>query len=234
MMNSKSWWCSALAILFGVSGLVGESHGAENDVARTRVVCFGDSITAGAYPDLLGEMDGRFEIISAGVGGNTTGAGLKRMETDVLAKDPDVVLIMFGTNDSVLRGPKQYRTPGPAFKENLQSMVDQCREKGATPILATLLPIMETPYYTRHPKEYYDPDGGLQAIVARYRAITIALAEELKVPVVDMNQLIAGDETHLKPDGVHPNGAGEKAIATHFLDALNALSETESKASPKP
>ncbi len=188
--------------------------------ARTRVVCFGDSITAARYPEILAAQAPELEVINAGVGGNTTGAGLVRMETDVLEKSPDIVLIMFGTNDSVLRGAGQYRTPLKRFQADLEKMVAECRKRGATPILGTLLPIIAAPYYTRHPKEFYDPEGGLEAILARYRAATQTVAREMKVSLVDMNQLIAGDERHLKPDGVHPNEAGEEAIAKHFLEAL--------------
>ncbi len=82
---------------------------------------------------------------------------------------------------------------------------------------------MAAPYYTRHPKEYYDPEGGMAAILARYRGVTQAVATELKVPLVDMNTLIAGDLTHLKPDGVHPNESGEKAIAAHFAEAVREI-----------
>lgn len=195
--------------------------------ARTRVVCFGDSITAARYPEMLAAQAPELEVINAGVGGNTTGAGLARMEKDVLEKSPDIVLIMFGTNDSVLRGVGKYRTPLKRFQADLEKMVAKCREGGATPILGTLLPIIAEPYYTRHPREYYEPEGGLEAILARYRAATETVAREMKVSLVDMNQLIAGDERHLKPDGVHPNEAGEKAIAKHFLDALKRTQSGE-------
>lgn len=212
--------CIAVLALFGVSMSVVADADAGSPV---KIVCFGDSITAGAYPVLLGAQMPNATIVNAGVGGNTTGAGLKRMEADVLATEPDIVLIMFGTNDSVLTAPGTYRTPLEDFAGNLTRMVTRCREAGAIPVLATLLPIIEAPYYTRHPKAYYEPEGGLSAIVARYRGATLAVAEKLGVPLVDMNTRIAGNETHLKPDGVHPNPEGEAAIATLFLGAINEL-----------
>ncbi len=227
------------AALVCVCFLGGVAQGAESpqtdrEDVRVRVVCFGDSITAANYPDILAERAPELEVINAGVGGNTTGAGLARMEKDVLEKSPDIVLIMFGTNDSVLRAAGKYRTPLKRFSEDLEEMVALCRERGATPILGTLLPIMDVPYYTRHPKEFYEPEGGLEAILARYRAATIGVATEQEVALVDMNQLISGDTQHLKPDGVHPNKAGETAIAMHFLEALKRSLAAEPSTSGTP
>ena len=217
-----------LAFLASMGALVSTNMAHGNDAkpdvaAKTRVICFGDSITAGKYPDHLAELRPDLEIVNAGVGGNITAQGLARMEADVLSRKPDVVLIMFGTNDSVLRAAKTYRTPLKTFGENLEKMIEACRAVGATPVVATLLPIISAPYYTRHPKEFYTPEGGLDAILARYRETTIEVAKAHTVHVVDMNTLIHGDESHLKPDGVHPNEAGEKAIAKNFADALVAL-----------
>ena len=215
--------------LLACMGLLVSTNMAQGDeakspvAAKTRVVCFGDSITAGKYPDHLAELRPDLEIVNAGVGGNTTGQGLARIEADVLSRKPNVVLIMFGTNDSVLRAAKAYRTPLKTFGDNVEKMILACRAAGAEPVVATLLPIISAPYYTRHPKEFYTPEGGLDAILARYRGATVEVAERHMITVVDMNTLIAGDETHLKPDGVHPNEAGEKAIAQHFADALVVL-----------
>jgi len=181
-----------------------------------RIVCFGDSITAGKYPEFLEEQHSDFQVLNAGVGGNTTGQGLARIEEDVLRHRPDVVLILFGTNDSVLRSPGTYRTPLNTFQNNLETIVERCRALGAQPILGTLLPIISEPYYTRHPKEFYEPEGGLEAILERYRQATLAVGREFKVPVVDLYTKIADDLTMLKPDGVHPNEDGLKAIARFF------------------
>jgi lysophospholipase L1-like esterase len=227
--------------LFLIAGIHWSAVGQNSDAIASRethVVCFGDSITAGKYPTILAERLPTLTVTNAGKGGNTTGAGLKRMAAEVLAKNPEVVIIMFGTNDSVLTAPGRYRTPLPAFKKNLETMVARCRAAGAIPVLATLLPIIEAPYYTRHPKEFYEPDGGLGAIVERYREGTIETAKKLGVVVVDMNRLISRDETHLKPDGVHPSVAGEKAIARHvelsLRNVLNLSQDIESTGEAKP
>ena len=62
------------------------------------IVSFGDSITKRGYGDIIAKsLDIR--SISAGVGGNNTAQGLRRMDKDVLDHDPDIVIIFFGTND---------------------------------------------------------------------------------------------------------------------------------------
>src|SRR5688500_7586056 len=68
-------------------------------LSPARVVCFGDSITRGGYPDVLAKTLG-VEVANAGVNGNSSAMGLARMENDVLARKPEVVVVMFGTNDT--------------------------------------------------------------------------------------------------------------------------------------
>jgi len=83
------------------------------------VVAFGDSVTFGAhmqagdtYPEQLQVLlDTRYgpgvaTVINAGIGGNTSGAGPARLERDVLAHKPDIVLVNFGLNDSAKTGPQ--------------------------------------------------------------------------------------------------------------------------------
>ena len=83
-----------------------------------KIVAFGDSITLGVRADgslkegetwravlerrLNASGGGRVEIVNAGIGGNTTAGGLKRMDADVLANRPDIVTILFGVNDAAM------------------------------------------------------------------------------------------------------------------------------------
>ena len=88
---------------------------------RTTIVAFGDSVTAGyfksgdefhsekdegaVYHQILAKKLREFfkgcdlEVINAGVGGETAGCGLKRFETDVAAKKPDLCIVCWGLND---------------------------------------------------------------------------------------------------------------------------------------
>lgn len=79
------------------------------------VICFGDSITAAVevgrlerWPHLLQlELDrwqpGRFRVFNRGIGGNTTAQGFDRLDTDVIALLPGLVVVQFGFNDANVR-----------------------------------------------------------------------------------------------------------------------------------
>src|SRR5437763_9915919 len=79
-----------------------DSHG-------SNIIAFGDSLTAGYganpgedYPSRLSSMIG-VTIMNAGVSGDTTDTALARIDTDVLARDPRLVIVGLGGND-FLRG----------------------------------------------------------------------------------------------------------------------------------
>ena len=198
------------------------------------IVCHGDSITAGAhlpekdkYPTFLEAMLHDTKVVNSGIGGNTSSQGLRRFEKDVLQHKPDVVILLFGTNDSVLTVEGKYRVPVAKYRENLREMVLESRKAGANVILCTLLPIIPDPYFTRHPKQFYDAEGGLEKILHRYHAAAMEVGKELRVPVIDLYNRFEKDLTLLRPapDGVHPNATGTKAIAEELAKILSAKRE---------
>ncbi len=199
--------------------------------AETVIVCHGDSITAGGnlaaeekYPAVLEALLPDAKVVNTGIGGNTSSQGLARQEKDVLRHHPDLIVLLFGTNDSVLTAPGKYRVPVEKYQENLRQMILRCRKADAEVILCTLLPIIPEPYFTRHPKEFYDAEGGLEKILHRYHAAAMEVGKELKVPVVDLYKTFEKDLTLLRPapDGVHPNARGAKAIAQEIAKLLSA------------
>ena len=119
------------------------------------IVALGDSITAGAqlwnltpkerqteaiYHQLLGAMlrekfdyDG-VTVHNAGVGGNQSFEGLERLEKDVLAHTPDLVVVLFGGNDANSGSL-------PRFKESMEQIVSQLEEADAEVVLLTTLPM---------------------------------------------------------------------------------------------
>src|SRR4051794_31447460 len=112
-------------------------HAVDN---RPAIVCFGDSLTAGAgldpsqsYPEVLQkELDARgykYRVVNAGVSGDTTQDGLARLAL-VLAEKPAVVVLEFGANDG-LRGQ-----PVATTAANLKQMIEGVQKSGAKVILA--------------------------------------------------------------------------------------------------
>ena len=85
--------------------LVNSSDGKTADSeAKTRIVCFGDSLTAcggpgGHYSDWLAKMLPDCEIINRGISGDTLGGGRKRFAKDVMKLHPDILVFELGAND---------------------------------------------------------------------------------------------------------------------------------------
>ena len=88
------------------------------DTSGRVILCFGASLTYGtgatkgmSYPEQLSRMIGR-PVINAGIPGNTTQDALARLDRDVLAHRPDIVLVTLGGND-LLKGIPKDRTSLP-------------------------------------------------------------------------------------------------------------------------
>src|SRR5438876_7385894 len=128
------------------SQAVGATPPAENQaepspaVARPRIVTLGDSLTAGlglspnqAYPALLQQRltaEGfNFEVVNAGVSGDTSAGGLARLDW-ALTGDVRVLIVALGGNDG-LRG-----LPASELQANLAQIIERAQARGITVILA--------------------------------------------------------------------------------------------------
>ena len=103
--------------------------------AGTTVVFLGDSITHGhrlaqeaAFPYRLGQALG-VRAINAGISGDTTEGGLRRIERDVLAHRPQVVVVALGVNDAFRQAPRE------ATVANLRAITQRIRAQGAVVVL---------------------------------------------------------------------------------------------------
>ena len=74
------------------------------------VVFFGDSLTAGVgagpeedFPSQVAKQLNLTNIVNAGVSGDTTDRALTRLQTDVLDKNPSLVVVLLGGNDFLLK-----------------------------------------------------------------------------------------------------------------------------------
>ncbi len=200
---------------------IGRAAAADANVKpRPGIVCFGDSITAQQYPARVKPLVTGFEVINAGVGGDTAPQGLARIDRDVLARHPAAVVVMFGTNDSVMPSPGAFRTPLNAYEQALRDIVARCQAAGAQVVVCTMPPIVAEPYHSRHPKEPYDAQGGLEAVLAGYRDAARRVAQDTGAALADINAALAPEAAALFPDGVHPSAEGARRIAALVADAL--------------
>ena len=182
-----------------------------------RIVALGDSLTAGyglssqqqAYPALLQErLDAEgydFEVVNAGVPGDTTAGGVRRLDW-VLDGDVRVLIVALGGNDG-LRG-----LPVAEMKRNLSAIVAGAKSRG----IAVLLAGMEAP-----------PNQG-DEYTSAFRRVFRDLASEYEVAFMPFLLIDVGGVRNLnQPDGIHPNTEGAGVIADNLWDYLQPLLENE-------
>ena len=157
---------------------------AKEDVAT--VVLFGDSITQAGnceepdrWPVRLRQRlaercpDRPFNLVNAGVGGNTSREGLARLDRDVLAHRPDIVTVEFGGNDAT---PDRNRHVDLAeFRANIETICRGVRAAGAVPVLLTFTPIVDAQHGFTADLQFREK-GGPDAYIEDYREATRALA----------------------------------------------------------
>lgn len=152
---------------------------------------------------------------------DTSRQGLARLERDVLAHNPQAVVVLFGTNDTRLDAPGVY-VPLPEYEKNISAIIDRCHDIGAEVVLATIPPIEADAYFKRHSREVFDAAGGFDALLARYRTAVLRIAAAKGIPVIDLNQELAGQSEWRAPDGVHPTREGNRTIARLVAEKMRA------------
>ena len=123
------------------------------------IVAFGDSVTQGCF-EVYDNGDGSIRVVydmknayhaylsslineifpyaavtvvNAGISGDSTEGGLKRLSRDVISKNPDLVIVSFGLNDCVVRGGEYADT----YAENLRKMFTEIMKAGSEAIYMT-------------------------------------------------------------------------------------------------
>jgi acyl-CoA thioesterase-1 len=184
-----------------------------------RIIFLGDSLTAGlglniddSFPSLIGKrlrQDGyEFEVVNAGVSGDTSAGGLRRLEWALREGNPKILVVALGGNDG-LRG-----LPPEQLEQNLAAIIEQGQKRGLTVILAG----MEAP-----------PNFGAD-YTARFRAVYPTLAKRYDVALIPfLLEGVAGDPAFNQSDGIHPNPRGAQVVADLVWRTLEpALDRTRS------
>jgi isoamyl acetate esterase len=197
-----------------------------------RIVFLGDSITQGGvspkgYVTLIGkaleekQKDLGIEIVGAGISGNKVPDLQNRVEKDVIAKKPTIVVIYIGIND-VWHGQNDPAkgTSKEKFEAGLKEVIGKCTAAGAQVVLCTPSVIGEKT----------DGSNPLDSKLDEYAEISRAVAKELKLPVCDLRKEFIAylkknnpdnkEKGVLTGDGVHLNEAGNKFVADTMLKTL--------------
>ncbi len=164
-----------------------------------RVLAFGDSLTLGtgvgpeqAYPAILGELSGR-TVINAGIAGEETGEGLKRLPELLRQYEPDLVIVMHGGNDFLRRRDTL------ATKRNLAAIIEQVQASGSEVLLVSV------------------PEPGL---LLRPDALYAELARDYQVPVEARILTRLQENPAMKSDQVHFNADGYQLLAEAIVTKL--------------
>jgi acyl-CoA thioesterase I len=180
--------------------------------SRPRVVCLGDSLTAGlgvspeeAYPARLearlqqAGLD--YEVVNAGVSGDTSAGGLRRLDWS-MSGDVKVLVVALGANDG-LRG-----LPTRDLHDNLAKIIATAQSRGARVVLAG----MEAP-----------PNFGID-YTREFRAVYHDLAKTYDVALIPFFlDGVAGVPALNQGDGIHPTAEGQRLVADTIWRALAPL-----------
>ena len=179
---------------------------------RPRVVALGDSLTAGlglsqteAYPALLqkriDDAGLRFEVVNAGVSGDTSAGGVRRLDW-VLGENTRVLILALGANDG-LRG-----LPVEQMKDNLETIITRAKARQIEVILAG----MEAP-----------PNFGPE-YTGQFRNAFRELASTHDLVFVPfLLDKVAGQSQLNQGDGIHPNAQGAEILAGTVWAALEPM-----------
>jgi len=162
------------------------------DAKGSSIICFGDSITFGYgagpgedYPHALAKAV-KLPVINAGVDGDTTFAALERLESDVLTKNPRLVIVEFCGNDFLKKIPREDTV------KNLSVIIERIQNKGA---MVALVDISAGMFMQEYRWDF-------EKLAAKKKAIFI--------PVI-LNKIITNPA--MKSDFFHPNARGYQLIA---------------------
>ncbi|HMP65923.1 MAG TPA: arylesterase [Pyrinomonadaceae bacterium] len=188
----------------------------DRTVSKPKIIAFGDSLTAGfglseneSYPYLLQERlkaDGYdFEVINAGVSGDTSLGGLERADW-VLDQDAAKVLILaLGAND-LLRG-----MPVDRMKKNLAEIISKAKKRDMKVLLCGMLapPTMGNAYQRDYNNAFADLADEFGTAFLPFMLEGVAMEKELN-----------------QADGIHPNAEGTRQMVENIYKELKPILES--------
>lgn len=185
---------------------------AAGDRGDPRIVVLGDSLTAGlglpaeaAYPAVLQRrLDAKglkFQVVNAGNSGDTSAAGLSRLDW-ALEGDVRVLIVALGGNDG-LRG-----LPVSQLRDNLARIIQRAQARGVTIVLAG----MEAP-----------PNWG-DEYTRGFHDVYPSLAKQYRVALVPfLLEGVAGVDRLNQRDGIHPTAEGDRMVADTVWKVLQPV-----------
>ncbi len=193
------------------------------------LVAFGDSLTYGygvldhiAYPACLKKEFPQLHILNKGVNGDTTREAVARVNRDVLLLQPQIVILLFGSNDSSLA--EDYYRPLIEYEKNMRSITElvlslqhgeEFNHGTALPIFITPPPVVDTDFFP-----FTTTDR-----VKIYAEATKKIAAEYDCPVIDFFSVLLTKkeeayEDFFQFDGIHLSNAGYALLYPMIRDVV--------------
>jgi acyl-CoA thioesterase-1 len=182
-------------------------------LASPKIIAFGDSLTAGfgleeieSYPYLLQQRlkaDGfDYEVVNAGVSGDTSLGGLERIDWTLESENAEVLILELGAND-LLRG-----VPPGKMKENLDKIIEKAKAKNVDVLLCGMIapPTMGAEYQRAFSDAFPDLAEKHDVEYVPFLLDGVALNS-------DLNQA----------DGIHPNAQGTRMMMENVYRELKPL-----------
>ena len=197
----KTCLCALIILVAGVLLSTGCSKVPQLPLlaADATILAFGDSLTAGtgagdseSYPAVLTVLIGR-KVVNAGVPGEVSGAGVKRLPELLERERPVLLILCHGGNDLLAHQNHQQ------IADNLRAMIRLSRERGV-PVLLVAVP---SPDLSLTPPSLYEE-----------------LAKEFQIPLERKALPTILRKNSLKSDLIHPNAAGYLQLAEAIVDLL--------------
>ena len=221
-MTWRKFLALGLLVVTGGGLLAGDGPNANGE--KKRIVVLGDSITAGygldpqeAYPALLQKkIDAAglpYTVANAGVSGDTTAGGLRRVAWALGQQGADVLVVALGGNDG-LRGIQPEQT-----RENLAGIIDKARTKN--PQMKVVIAGMQM------------PDNMGAEFTTKFKELYPGIAKEKKVALVPfLLEGVGGSEELNQEDRIHPTAEGQAKVAETVWKVLKGELEKGSEAAP--
>jgi len=198
----QSLYLVIVLLIFVISGCGGDSTSIDPIPDDGIILSFGDSLTYGtgahkneSYPSILQKLTGR-KVINAGVPGEVTADGMKRLPGLLTEHKPDLLILIHGGNDMLRKKNLDTAT------DNLRTMIDMARNNNI-PVVMMAVP---NPTLILSPAKFYEE-----------------LADSMNVPIeVDAISDILQYPAN-KSDSVHPNAKGYSMMAESLHKLLQSL-----------
>ena len=216
----------AAMFLFGLTAFVPQQ--------KKKVLFFGDSITEagvnpGGYITKIGQLvakdglNGQYDLVGSGIGGNKVYDLFLRMEEDVLSKSPDVVVIYVGVNDVWHKQSSGTGTDADKFEKFYAAILKKLQAKNIKVIMCTPAVIGERTDFSNQ------LDGDLN----KYSAVIRSLSEKNRLPLVDLRKAFLDynkkfntenkESGILTTDRVHLNEEGNKLVAEEMWRVIRSV-----------